>query len=624
MNNHKHLFPILTTVFLVGLCSCDPDEGELSFDEELEMIDDSDINDISRADFGEEADLDEEPNLDEIDSNEPETAEVINDPLEADFNDDGYADLAIGVPKDDESGVASGSVNVIYGSATGLRTQGLTAEVNQIWHHDNIFTDGTAQIGDNFGWALAAGDFNGDGVSDLAIGAPGDLVGTDTDAGSVTILFGVKDVGLTTMGPRVPQIWTQDITGILGDGAEVGDRFGSALATGDFDHDNATDLAIGVPSEDIGSLSSGSDAGAVNVIYGSGGVGGVGLVALGSQFLHQGTGGGLIETGGAELEDRLGTALAAGDFDNDDNDDLAIGVPGEDRSVQNVSVRNTGIVHVVYGASPDGLSTTSVAGTPTQQLLEQGVSILDTAEAEDEFGRALAAGDFDNNGAHDLAVGVPLEDVSGDANAGAVNVIYGSDMVGTGLTADGNQLWHQDIAGVDGSTDPGDFFGGALAAGNFDGNTRDDLAIGNPGENLGDDIDAGAVNVLYGTSASGLSSSGDDRWNQDTDGIIDSAEDFDAFGAALSPGDFDHDGATDLAIGVPFEGLQGGIQAAGAANVLYGVKGDGLDDLRDQFWHQNRTDSFGAVTGVAHAKEYFGAALADSPVAEQPLIVIVF
>jgi hypothetical protein len=614
MDNQKNLLPILPTLFLAGLCSCDPEDVEQPLDEDFDVIEDPGITDISPEDFDEEPDLGEEPGLDEIDANEPETAEVINDPLEADFNNDGYADLAIGVPKDDESGVASGSVNVIYGSATGLRTQGLTAEVDQIWHHDNIFTDGTAQIGDNFGWALAAGDFNGDGVSDLAIGAPGDLVGADADAGSVTILYGRQNVGLTNMGP---QIWTQDST-LISDDAEPDDRFGDVLASGNFDNDAADDLAIGVPREDILSVPSGVNAGAVSVIYGAVGTG---LVAAGNQFLYQGAGGGL--TAGAETPaagDRLGNALAAGDFDEDDNDDLAIGVPGEDRNVLDV-----GVVHVVYGSSPDGLSTGTMAGTPLQQLWEQGSGgILDTAELNDDFGTALAAGDFDNNGAHDLAVGVPLEDVSGDLNAGAVNVIYGADIIGTGLTADGNQFWHQDVVGVEGSTDLGDFFGAALAAGNFDGNTRDDLAIGNPGENLGDDSNAGAVNVLYGFGTSGLSSSGDQRWNQDTDGILDFAEDDDQFGAALSSGDFDNDGATDLVIGVPFEGLQGDIEAAGAVNVLYGVEGLGIDDVRDQLWHQDRTDAFGDVAGVADEDEYFGAALAESAVLNPPPINIMF
>ena len=83
-----------------------------------------------------------------------------------DFNADGFADLAIGVPYEDLDGInAAGIVQVFYGSASGL-----TATGDQLF---DIRTFGFA-LGsdDHFGWALAAGDFNGDGNSDLAIGVP--------------------------------------------------------------------------------------------------------------------------------------------------------------------------------------------------------------------------------------------------------------------------------------------------------------------------------------------------------------------------------------------------------------------------------------------------------------------
>jgi hypothetical protein len=563
MDKHKISYYVASTVFLAGICSCDPDGGERLLDDQFNGVD--------------------APG--EIDSNEPETAEVIKDPHQADFNGDGYADLAVGVPFDDVNGDAAGSVNVIYGSATGLRTTGLTAEPNQIWNHDNIGITGvTSDPDDRFGQALAAGDFDGDGVADLAIGAASDDEAGPDNPGSVTILYGVQGVGLTTARA---QIWTQASVGI-GDGSEGDDGFGFNLATGDFDGDHVDDLAIGAPGEDIGSFEEGVNAGAVNVIYG---VKGVGLTAAGSQFLHRGTGGLTGEPGATDL---LGWALAAGDFDEDGNDDLAIGVPRGDLSVMLVDV---GVVHVVYGSS-GGLSTTNnTVGTPNQQLWHQNVpGIEDTAELHDQFGSALAAGDFDRNGADDLAIGTLFEDVNGDNNAGAVNVIYGAD-----------------IAGVEGTTEAFELCGAALTVGNFDGNTRDDLAIGCPAEDVGTDINAGSVNVLYGTGTSGLSSSGDERWHQDTPGVLDSTESSDYAGDALSSGDFDNDGASDLVIGVAHEGLQGPISNGGAVNVLYGNEGSGLDDARDQLWHQNRTDAFGEVAGVAGVGEHFGAALVGSP-----------
>jgi hypothetical protein len=576
MHNPTKAFLSLPSILLVGICSCDSDAPDLPIGE-LEVIDED----------GPTA----QPGLGEIDSTEPETVEIINDPFEADFNGDGYADLAIGVPNDDESGVRSGAVNVIYGSEDGLRTGGPDTPPDQIWHLNNIFGPGVAVAGDDFGWALAAGDFDNDGVSDLAIGAPGFDPGV-SNAGLIVVLFGTQDVGLTATGA---QLVLQSF--LVADGSEAGDNFGKSLAAGDFNDEDADDLAVGVPGEDIGTLPAGVDAGAVNIIYS---LTGVGLAASGP-FLHQGPGGGLLGEA-AEFEDGLGTALAAGDFDENGNDDLAIGVPGED--LAGPVVEDAGLVHVVYGAAA-GLDTAN------QEIWTQG-PLDDDPEEDDQFGSALATGDFDNNGADDLAIGVPFEEVSGNDAAGAVNVIYGADTPGVGLAATDDQFWHEDQPGVDGSTDSDDLCGAALSAGNYDGDSRDDLAIGCPSENLDEDTDAGAVGVLYGTSAAGLSSSGDQRWNQDSDGILDSAEDDDMFGSALTSGDFDADGETDLAIGVPFEGLQGGITAAGAVNVLYGDD-DGLDDDDDQLWHQNRSDAFGPVEGVAKANEHFGAALPDSP-----------
>jgi hypothetical protein len=77
------------------------------------------------------------------------------------------------------------------------------------------------------------------------------------------------------------------------------------------------------------------------------------------------------------------------------------------------------------------------------------IPIVGIAEIGDYFGSSVAAGDFDGDGLDDLAVGVPEEDLQIDQenteDTGVVNVIYGSQ--GSGLTATGNQVWHQDSDG---------------------------------------------------------------------------------------------------------------------------------------------------------------------------------
>ena len=88
----------------------------------------------------------------------------------------------------------------------------------------------------------------------------------------------------------------------------------------------------------------------------------------------------------------------------------------------------------------------------------------------------------------------------------------------------------------------------------FNGDWYGDLAVGVRYEAIETTNLAGAVNVLYGRSASGLDDPGNQFWYQGNNGLVDTAESQDAFGSALAMGDFDGDGYIDLATGVPMEG----------------------------------------------------------------------
>jgi len=80
----------------------------------------------------------------------------------------------------------------------------------------------------------------------------------------------------------------------------------------------------------------------------------------------------------------------------------------------------------------------------------------------------------------------------------------------------------------------GDLFGAALAAANFGGASQADLAVGVPQETVDDVLDAGAANVLYGSSG-GLNATGDQFWHQDSPGVPGDAGSFDRFGNSLAP-----------------------------------------------------------------------------------------
>ena len=120
----------------------------------------------------------------------------------------------------------------------------------------------------------------------------------------------------------------------------------------------------------------------------------------------------------------------------------------------------------------------------------------------------------------------------------------------------------------------------AAARADFNGDGIGDLAVGVPFEDVDGNLDAGAVNVLYG-SATGLTASGDQFWTQNSTGVLDDAEAGDAFGSSLANGDFNNDGFSDLAIGVPSEDVAGPVANAGAVSVLYG-SATGLTDDGNQ------------------------------------------
>lgn len=503
----------------------------------------------------------------------------IEDPAEAgdsfglatatgDFDGDGYDDLAIGAPFENVGSVVdAGVVNVIYGSSNGLST---AIKPDQLWDQDVANVEDTAETSDQFGFSLTAGDFNGDGYDDLAIGVRFENIGTIVDAGAVNVIYG-SAAGLSAT--TVPdQLWTQNSGNVEGT-CETSDYFGSQVAGGDFNGDGYDDLAIGVPLEDVGTA---VDAGAVNVIYGS--AAGLSATTVPDQFWTQNSAN--VE-GSCETGDQFGVRLAVGNFNGDSQDDLAIGVYAEDVG----SVVNAGAVNVIYGSAA-GLSATTV---PDQFWNQDVTDVEDLGETDDFFGLSLAAGNFNGDPYDDLAIGVPNEDVNSVVDAGAVNVIYGS-VGGLSATTVADQFWHQDVADITSTAEASDFFGSFLAVGDFNG-SYDDLAIGVPKEDVvtaaGTIVDAGAVNVIYG-SAGGLSATTvpDQFWHQNISNVEDTVETGDQFGNKLAVGDFNGSYA-DLAIGVPYEDV-GSIANAGAVNVIHGSAG-GLNVTTppDQFWHQD-------------------------------------
>ncbi len=162
----------------------------------------------------------------------------------ADIDGDGYGDLVLGdyvdPSTDKPTGHLGGRISVWYGGPDGPDP----AQQPTVIHQDSPDVPGAGEAYDGFGASVSTGDINKDGYADVAVGAPGEALGSAKNAGMVTVLFGSAS-GLTTKGAKN---YTQNTAGVPGT-AETWDRFGSAVRLVDLTKDGRAELVIGVDGE---------------------------------------------------------------------------------------------------------------------------------------------------------------------------------------------------------------------------------------------------------------------------------------------------------------------------------------------------------------------------------------
>lgn len=396
----------------------------------------------------------------------------------ADLDGDGRDELVVGARTEVISGARVGRVRIYKDGFT-------------LWRTLDDPEQGSAGANNQFGFSTGVGDFNGDGFPDVVVGArASDLAGLD-QAGKAVVFYGPDFVVTQTILPPAP---------------ENRGRFAHRIATGDFDADGTTDIAIGSVRQD--SLGGVVDAGAVWIFHGP---------YIGGSIQR-------VESPTPSQDANFGYRLDAADADGDGFHELLVASPFH--NVTTTRDDNSGRVEVFSGPAmtsvldfPNPIPAT--AGDPN------GLPFIAALGADTAFE------DVTGDGIPDVIVGSELDDLTFN-NQGSVWILHGPDFV-----------VRQQVVAPDPIVDGG--FGSAVDVGDFDGDGITDLLVG---EFWRRDTDSrqGRSIVLHGPSFTTSTS-----FYEPVVGVNHQ------FGRRVDAADLDGDGRAEAIIGTPFTSRSGNL-----------------------------------------------------------------